>query len=59
MPVHVCAQPRPSGHSVQEDSLDVSIPAEGQTLYFPLQEADEYKAGFTAGPRHWEFLIPN
>ena len=40
MPVCVCAQLWPSEQGIQEDSLDVSIPAEDQTLYFQLQEAE-------------------
>lgn len=37
---YVCAQLWPSEQGIQGDSLDVSIPAEGQTLYFQLQEAE-------------------
>lgn len=35
--VHACAQLWPSERGGKEDSLYVSTPAEGQTLYFQLQ----------------------
>lgn len=38
MAVSVCAQLWPSEQGIQEHSLYVFVPAEGQILYFQLQE---------------------